>query len=232
MRSKNIFLSFLCLLHIGYCKAADFVERDPRIWEKDIIALEEKTRTNLDNSDRILFVGSSSIRLWPNLEENMHPFKIIQHGFGGARINDVLFYSDRLINQFFPKAVVIFVGTNDINLKAIKPAEKIKDDFVKLIDKIKIDLPETPIFYINITPSPKRWSVWKHSIKTNNLILESSKKLYNVFTIDTCIELIGVDGEPDPNMYQHDKLHLSQKGYDVWKKIIKKILLEKLTIQN
>ena len=231
MTSNKFFLSLLCLLHIGYTKATDFIERDPLIWEKDIIALEENTRTNLDNSDRILFVGSSSIRLWQNLEEDMFPLKIIQHGFGGARINDVLFYSDRLINQFSPKAVVIFVGTNDINLKSVKPAEKIREDFVQLIKKIKFDLPETPIFYINITPTPKRWSVWRHSIKTNRLILESSKKLDNVFTIDTCIELIGDEGEPNPEMYQQDKLHLSEKGYVVWKKIIKKTLLEKLAIQ-
>ena len=231
MTSNKFFLSFLCSLYIGYTQSADFVERDPLIWEKDIVALEEKTRINLDNSDRILFVGSSSIRLWPNLAEDMHPFKVIQHGFGAARINDVLFYSDRLINQFSPKAVVIFVGTNDINLKSIKPAEKIRENFVQLIKKIKFDLSETPIFYINITPTPKRWSVWRHSIKTNSMILEASKKLDNVFIIDTCIELIGDNGEPDPEMNQQDRLHLSEKGYALWKKIIKKMLLEKLTIQ-
>ncbi len=96
---------------------------DPRVWEEAVAALESKTQGKCGPGECVVFIGSSSIRLWDTLEEDMSPILVIQHGFGGAKLNDIVYYAERLVNTYRPRAVVVFAGTNDIDPAASKAPE-------------------------------------------------------------------------------------------------------------
>jgi len=194
---------------------------DPAVWAEDISALEAKTAGLHPPGEGIVFIGSSSIRLWGSLAEDMAPLPIIQHGFGGAKLNDVVVYAERLVNAYRPRAVVVFAGTNDIAPNASKKPEVLLASYQAFVATVRADQPEVPILFIGITPSPLRWSVWDIAVATNQLIARFSESDPNLHFIDTSPGLLGADGEPIKAHYRFDGLHLSDSGYAAWTRSIR-----------
>ena len=126
--------------------------------EDAIRDLEAKTAGRYAPGESVVFIGSSSIRLWPNLEQDMAPIPVIQHGFGGAKLDAVVHYADRLVSAYQPRAVVVFAGTNDIDPAASKAPEVLLASYQAFVARVRAKQPDVPIFYIAITPSPRRWS--------------------------------------------------------------------------
>ncbi|MDX1736297.1 MAG: GDSL-type esterase/lipase family protein, partial [Halioglobus sp.] len=140
---------------------------DPLVWEQDIRALEEATRDLYPPGKGVVFVGSSSIRLWRTLAEDMAPIPVIQHGFGGAKLNDVVHYAERLINAYQPRALVVFAGTNDITPEAAKTPQVLLSSYQALVKTVRAAQPQLPVYFIAITPSVRRWQVWDIARETN-----------------------------------------------------------------
>lgn len=203
---------------------------DPLVWEEAVTALEAGTRGRCLPGECVLFVGSSSIRLWDSLEADMAPIPVIQHGFGGAKLDDLVHFADRLITPWRPRAVVVFAGTNDIDPEASKSPEVLLASYQALIGKIRARQPGVPVYYIGITPSPLRWSVWPIAHQTNALIEDWSGEDENLHFIDTSHALMGKGGEPDRDNYIFDGLHLSAEGYGIWTGIIRPRLLQDLDL--
>lgn len=201
---------------------------DPLVWEDDIAALESSTRGMYKPGVPVVFVGSSSIRLWNSLHMDMQPIPIVQHGFGGAKLNDVVHYAERLITAYEPRAVVVFAGTNDISPRASKTPEALLASYQALIANVTAAQPELPVFFIHVTPSPSRWEVWSIAQQTNALIDQYSDTQPNLHVIVTGPALLGKDGTPDPDNYRWDGLHLSKQGYAIWTEIIRERLLAEI----
>jgi lysophospholipase L1-like esterase len=201
---------------------------DPLVWEEDITALESNTRSRFGPGEGVVFIGSSSIRFWETLEEDMSPIPVIQHGFGGAKLNDIVHYAERLVNAYKPLAVVVFAGTNDIDPAASKTPGVLLASYQAFVRKVRADQPDLPIFYIGITPSPLRWSVWPVAQQTNQLIEDWIGTDPTLHFIDTSGALMGGNGEPSQDNYILDGLHLSDRGYGVWRVIIRQRLLDDL----
>ncbi len=201
---------------------------DPLVWEEAITTLEAKTRNRYAPGQAVVFIGSSSIRLWSSLEEDMSPIPVIQHGFGGAKLNAVVHYAKRLVNAYQPRAVVVFAGTNDIDPAASKAPEVLLASYQSFVETVRSTQPDLPIFYLGITPSPRRWAVWPIAQATNRLIENWSQADPNLHFIDTSVALMGSNGEPNPDNYIFDGLHLSQRGYGIWRDIIRQRLVEEL----
>ena len=128
-----------------------YAGNNPTLWEPDIAQLEANTALLNKHHERVLFVSSSSIRLWRTLADDMSPLTIIQHGFGGATINDVVHFSDRLINAFNPRAGVVFAGTNDITPEKLdQQQEEMLAAYQRLIKNIRQDLASTPIILLPV----------------------------------------------------------------------------------
>jgi len=200
----------------------------PLVWEEAVSALESKTRNLHAPGQAVVFIGSSSIRLWDTLEEDMSPIPVIQHGFGGAKLNAIVHYAERLVSAYRPRAVVVFAGTNDIDPAASKAPEVLLASYQAFVQKVRSKQPELPIFYIGITPSPRRWAVWPIAQSTNRLIENWSKADPNLHFIDTSAALLGSNGEPNRDNYFFDGLHLSKRGYGIWREIIRQRLLDEL----
>lgn len=201
---------------------------DPLVWEEAIDRLEAQTRGKYGPGQGVVFIGSSSIRLWDSLADDMSPMPVIQHGFGGAKLNDVVHYAERLVNAYQPRAVVVFVGTNDIEPGASKSPQVLLASYQSFVGKVRVSQPDLPIFYIGITPSPRRWAVWPIAQSTNRLIEAWSAADPNLHFIDTSDALLASNGEPDEDNYLFDGLHLSKRGYRIWREIIRQRLWDEL----
>lgn len=185
---------------------------DPTVWSEDIAAFASKAP---GPSGALLFVGSSSIRRWADLAEHMAPIPVINRGFGGSKIGDVIYHSETLFQARAPRAVVIFVGTNDITPEAAKPLDAMVEAFEEMMGEVRRFHPQTPVYYIAITPSPLRWEVWDKAKAVNGAISELASGMANTTVIDTGNALM-VDGLPDEANYVFDRLHLSERGYAIW----------------
>ena len=130
---------------------------DPLVWASDIETFAER---GVGEPESLLFVGSSSIRFWGELAEDMAPVPVINRGFGGSKIGDVVHYADTLFLADNPRAIVIFVGTNDMTPQQTKSVGTMTAGFSAMMSALRKQHPDVPVYYIAITPSPLRWAIW------------------------------------------------------------------------
>lgn len=166
----------------------------------------------------VVVTGSSSIRMWhPRIKQDFQPLNVIGTGFGGSTFNDLLYYSDQLISQFKPKAVVIYEGDNDIG-HGIPPKEIIQK-FHELIKKLHSENPSLRIYIISIKPSIARWKLWPSMVSMNNTLEKLCEKDQRLHYIDASTSLLK-NGKLIGGIYLLDGLHLNNKGYDIWGKAV------------
>lgn len=199
---------------------------DPTVWSEEIAAFASEAP---GPRNALLFVGSSSIRRWFDLAEHMAPIPVINRGFGGSKIGDVIYYSETLFQADAPLAIVIFVGTNDITPGSSKPVSVVVEAFEEMMDGVRQLQPDTPVYFVAITPSPLRWEVWSEAQAVNHAISELTNGLANTHVIDTGKQLMSA-GAPDNNNYVFDRLHLSEQGYAIWAEIIRSRIFSDLNL--
>ena len=199
---------------------------DPLVWASDIETFAER---GVGEPESLLFVGSSSIRFWGELAEDMAPVPVINRGFGGSKIGDVVYYADTLFHADNPRAIVIFVGTNDMTPQQTKSVATMTARFSAMMSALRRQHPDVPVYYIAITPSPLRWAIWDEAVAVNEAIQTLISQMPNAHYIDTGEALMS-EGEPNPDNYVLDRLHLSTKGYDIWAEIIRSRLFSDLDL--
>lgn len=201
-------------------------------WENDIKVLEYRDNEEICGKDCILFIGSSSIRLWKNIKSDMSPYKAVARGYGGAHFYDLIHYTKRLVKNHNPRAIAVFVANditgNDNNwFRDLEASEVLKlfKFFTKEIRSVHMDI---PIFAIETTPTISRWDVWNEISLANDLIKEYTNKKNRLNYISTRNEFLNDMGYPNEKYFVSDKLHLNRVGYEIWTKIIKNSFNEKL----
>ena len=196
-------------------------------WEQAMQQFEELDRTNNYPPESIFFTGSSSIRLWETLEQDMHPYPVIQRGFGGSRTTDLLNHADRYISGHTFSAMVIFVANDivgDPNRMDNTP-EEVRDLFEEFItEKVRTYNPDAPIFILAVTPTHSRWRVWEQSRAANHQLAALADELDNVIFIHTEDLFLDEDGMPIDELFVSDRLHLSPAGYALWTKRLRSYL--------
>jgi lysophospholipase L1-like esterase len=190
-------------------------------WEKTIRQFEQWDSKNTFPSDAVLFVGSSSIRLWPT-RECFGGFAVLNRGFGGSQISDVNYFAERIVLCYEPKVIVFYAGDNDV--AAGKNARRVFDDYKKFVKLVHKKLPGTRIIYVGIKPSRSRWSLWTVMNEANMMIKGFSEKDGRLFYFDSATPLLASDGKPNVEFFLKDQLHLNDKGYEVWTKRIRPIV--------
>lgn len=197
----------------------------PERWEDDIAAFEVDDQLTPPPEGSIVFVGSSSIRLWSTLAEDMDPMPVIQRGFGGSKLFDAIYYADRIVTPYKPKMLVVFSGTNDIAGDNPKQAEAVTALYEQFVDRVHRKQSDLPIYFIAISPTRSRWEHKEIVFETNRRIAELTSNDDRLFFIDTASALLDESGEPNDALFQGDQLHLNEDGYAVWTSIIKPVLL-------
>lgn len=190
-------------------------------WEKDIAAFEAADKAAPPPQNEIVFVGSSSIRMWKTAEA-FPDLKVINRGFGGSQISDAVKYADRIILCHKPRTVVVFAGGNDINVG--KTPEQVADDFKALAGKIHAALPKTKVYYISLFPNVKRKAQDASCVKLNELVHAFIKTDERLGYIDTASKMRAADGGPRPELLLDDGLHMNAAGYKIWNEIVGTVL--------
>lgn len=176
-------------------------------------------------ADAFLFIGSSSIRLWETLADDMAPLPIIQRGFGGSKLHDATYYIDRIITPYDPRAVVVFSGSNDISGDDPNQPDEVLALYEEFVTGVHEALPGTPIYYLAITPTWSRWEYRELVAGANRLIEQYSSTSDDLYFIDTASAVVDENGEPRRELFREDQLHLNAEGYEAWISVIKPILV-------
>ncbi len=209
-------IALICLLVCGATPLFGQAKPDP--WEKEISAFETADKTNPPPKNAILFIGSSSIRMWKTLAKDFPDHQVINRGFGGSQIIDSVNLAERIVFPYQPQKIVFYAGGNDIN--AGKTPEHVFTDFKSFVEKVHAKLPDTIIHYISIAPNPARWAQVEKVKAANELIEAYTRKNPKLKFINTFPRMLGEDGLPRPEIYLADRLHMNAKGYEIWTSIV------------
>lgn len=182
-------------------------------WEKAIQAFEAADRMNPPPQDAILFIGSSSIRLWKTMAKDFPQHKVINRGFGGSQIADATTYADRIIAPYKPRLIVLGAGGNDIH--AGKTAEQVAADFRAFVEKVRELLPDVRIAFFSINPAPARAAEVENVRRANQLIKAYIAYGKNLDYINIFDAFLGPDGQPREDLFVADRLHPNAAGYDI-----------------
>jgi lysophospholipase L1-like esterase len=182
-------------------------------WEKEIAAFETRDRTNPPPTNAVLFIGSSTIRLWTTLATDFPGQQVINRGFGGSEIADSTHFADRILFPYAPKSIFFRAGGNDIaNGEA---PEAVFEDFKAFVSAIHARLPATEIFFISWNPTPVRWQNRDKETMLNNLAQEYALHTPHLKYVEASSFVLGADGKPRPELFRADKLHFNAAGYQL-----------------
>lgn len=195
-------------------------------WEKAVSSFAEADRQQPDPPNAILVAGSSYIRLWDNIQTDLAPHPIIQRGFGGSNLRDMAYYVRSIVSPHpNVKAIVFYTGSNDVTAgPKDKAPHELLEMFKFVVKTVRQTHPQTPIFWIQISPNERRWAVWEQIKATNQLFQQYATQVPNVHVITAAAALLGADGKPYVPYFRDDKLHLNAEGYRVWAKAIRPYL--------
>ncbi len=197
---------------------------DPEVWEKAIRAFEADDQRTPPPPHPIVFTGSSSIRFWKTLANDMAPLAVLNRGFGGSQIGQVTFYADRIVIPYVPRAVVFYAGENDIAFGNLT-AEQAPGAFKQFCEKIHTTLPEVPIYFISIKPPKGRKQFWPIMQEANALICKYCASDNRLHYIDVVPSMLDASGEVKSDIFRWDGIHLNTRGYVLWTACIRPILL-------
>lgn len=217
------YILMLCISVImSSCSPLKKYDPKDRAWAlPEINAFEHQNATTDYSEDAILFIGSSSIRLWKTLAEDMAPYPVIQRGYGGAHFRDMVFFTERILSDHSLSMVVCFVA-NDISGSTKDGSPKDVLNLFKLfVKQVREKHPDIPILQIAVTPTLSRWDYWDEINKVNQLLKSYCKETANLYFVDTVPTYLDALGQPKPEWFVKDQLHLNAKGYEVWNGLIK-----------
>ncbi len=194
------------------------VHAAPEQWTKTIDAFTAKDRQDPPPHDGVVFVGSSSIVGWKTLADDFPGQQVINRGFGGSELADSVYYADRIVLPYQPRIVVLYAGDND--LWAGKSPETVAADFKAFREKIHAARPQTRIVYIAVKPSPSRWKIRDAMVRTNELIARQCAEDPRLRFVDIYTPMLNEKGEPRPELFLGDMLHMNRSGYELWTKLV------------
>ena len=192
-------------------------------WEDEIAAIETRESANPPKEGAILFAGSSSIRMWETLTEDFPSKDVINRGFGGSQMSDLVRHFDRIFLPSNPRQVVIFSGGNDLDA-GVSP-DQVAGNFAAVCEMLAAALPETKIALIGIAPNPDRWSQRNEQQRLIQLTSDDCVQNGHDF-IDVWTPMIGEDNLPSRDLYLEDRLHMNAVGYAMWKGIVAPYLID------
>lgn len=187
-------------------------------WAKEMAAFEAQDAKTPPPAGGIVFVGSSSIRLW-DLTKSFPGMPVVNRGFGGSQIVDSVTHAELLVIKHKPRVVVFYAGDND--LASGKPPQAVLEDFRAFVSKVHARLPAVRIAFIGIKPSIQRWALIRKVREANGLIRAYCQGNDLLGFVDVDGPMLGWDEKPRADLLIADGLHLSPKGYELWTSLVR-----------
>lgn len=223
---KNVL--YVLLIVLSACNSQtgkqDTKTIDPRppFWS-DVQNFKKKDSISFPPKDAILFIGSSSFTMWKGMQDSFPGYKIINRGFGGSTLLDQIRYVNDIVFPYQPKQILIYCGENDLASSDTVTASMVTDRFKQLYQLIR-DKTQAPIAFISLKPSPSRRHLFVKMREANQKIKEFVATQPNTSFIDIHTKMLNQAGEPMPEIFLEDSLHMNANGYAIWKKEIQPYL--------
>lgn len=206
--TRNLFLTLTLALSFSFVQSQPYAE--------DIAAFKARDSAAMPPKNAILFVGSSSFTKWTDVQSYFPDKKVINRGFGGSTIPDLIRYADEIIIPYQPKQVVIYCGENDLASGDVTAA-MVYQRFQQLYSIIHKKLPRANITYIAMKPSPSRRNIWGPIMAANGMIRDFLSEEANAYYIDVYYPMLAKGPEVHGSYFTSDSLHMNEKGYQLWK---------------
>jgi lysophospholipase L1-like esterase len=207
------------LLFVGNAEAQP---GDPEQWRSEIAGLVAGDAAHPPPQHAVLFIGSSSIRLWATLAEDFPGVPAVNRGFGGSRIADSTYYAERIVVPYHPKLIIMYAGDNDV--AEGRTPQQVINDFKDFVARVRRDLPDAAIAYLSIKPSVARTAMWPQMRAANEGIALWARTLGNVTFVDVTAKMLDARGKPRPELLREDGLHMRPAGYQIWIEALKPVL--------
>jgi lysophospholipase L1-like esterase len=191
-------------------------------WEPDIVSFETADRANPPRAGTVVFVGSSSIRMWHTLASDFPGLPVLNRGFGGSELSDVVRFADRIVVPYKPRVVVLYAGDND--LAAGKTPAQVFAEFQSFVVIIHRELPGTRVAFVAIKPSIARVNIIDKMRAANQLIRDYVRTDSTLVYVDVFAPMLDASGRPRAELFLEDGLHMNAKGYAIWRDLIDPVL--------
>ena len=203
-------------------------------YEPEVRALEAEVAQGAVATGQTVFYGSSSIRLWDTMAEDLKSRRLVNRGFGGSTLKACVYFFERLLLPLEPRALLLYAGDNDLGDGATP--DTVLQSFAAFQEKLEQHFPAIPFAFMSIKPSPARFSIVDQIQATNELIKGAIAQSGHGEFINVFPSMLGRDGRPRKELFTEDGLHLSHKGYVVWAETLvpyrKRLLIENTTNSN
>jgi lysophospholipase L1-like esterase len=200
-------------------------QEKPAFWD-DIQAFKKEDSVHRPAKNAILFIGSSSFTKWTDVADYFPGYNIINRGFGGSTLVDQIRYVNNIVFPYHPHQIVIYCGENDVASSDKVTGQIVYDRFVHLFQLIRKKMPNVPIVFISLKPSPSRWQLRQKMITANDKIKAFLAAKKNTAYVDVYHKMLNEEGLPKKEIYLDDSLHMNAKGYTIWQKELKPYLLK------
>lgn len=200
------------------------LEHPAQRFESQILAFEKEDKNQMPESGGIIFTGSSSIRMWKTANEDMGELAVINRGFGGSTLPDLLYYLDRIVLPYKPRCIVLYEGDNDITNEEITP-EVVLNNLKTYQKRIQDAIPGTKTFFLSIKPSISRKHLLEKAITTNALIKAHCETDSLMEFVDIASVMMESEHKIRSDIFIEDSLHMNSLGYELWTPIVKNALL-------
>ncbi|MDC6403905.1 MULTISPECIES: SGNH/GDSL hydrolase family protein [Maribacter] len=198
-------------------------EEPSDFWRNQINRLKRRVRSVENQENLVVFYGSSSIRLWVHMREDIAPLNVLNLGFGGSNYAWCAHYFDEVFGPLHPSKIVLYAGENDLGEG--KSPETVLADFKWLVQKIKAKDANIALAIISIKPTMARQEMLPDILETNRLLEKYVVHELQAQFIDVFYPMISKDHKPRPELYMADGLHLNKAGYEIWSLTIRSALL-------
>ena len=211
-------IRIVCMLLI-VCTATTTQAQQPPFYN-DIQQFKKFDSAHFPPKQAVLFIGSSSFTFWKDVQEYFPQHTIINRGFGGSSLPDLIRYADDIIFAYNPKQVVIYCGENDLAASDTVSAATVAQRFITLFNMIRDRYPKIPVLYVSMKPSPSREHLMHKMDAGNWAIEEFLKKQKRTMYVDAYHLMLDANGEPRKELFINDMLHMNKNGYAIWQKAI------------
>lgn len=221
MKMNKKFAAFLVVLMFA---TSSYYAQEKHLYWDEVQTIKNFDKIYIPQKKPIIFVGSSSIRLWKNAEKIFAKYNVLNRGIGGAHVDDIIYYADELILDYEPRQVIVYIGENDLKYATVS-ADTVFERTKRLISIIRHKLPEVPIVYISLKPIPAKDSSNLKTKQTNLLMKKYIATEKNIKYLDIYKNMVTKEGKYRLDLFSKDKIHMKAEGYRIWQKALKPYLI-------
>ena len=217
---KSLFFLLVVIIANGV-----FAQGSPHPFQKDIDAFVLQDSRQAPPANPVLLIGSSSFTFWKDVQQAFPGLPILNRGFGGSSLTDLIHFAPQVIFAYNPRQIIIYCGENDLAATPPIGPKVVLQRYRKLFNMIRSKWPAMPIVYISIKPSPSRWQLEPQFVEANRRISAFLRNKKNARFLDVHTAMLDSNGETRPELYINDRLHMNAKGYAIWQSLLGPLLL-------